>query len=251
MDKEFAPKFKSALENVMQADPYGRNLTPGKGMSLMPSGQLGGTGFATGAAATARDAGNVPFGRANDVARLDDPTKGWIAQSQVAGGPDVGDQISSWLRTATGQRYAPPPAAGAAPNAFTAYNTAAGTAAKPEAIPWYVKHFMIAPAVGTLANEGFAAATGQEHSPMEHLAADLGVGATLMGTAGARCASLDDLNGKLSSALAAAGPAARLGAERHLRRRWRRTILEAGGSKEQKDSENAYDRQRDEEWRFL
>jgi hypothetical protein len=124
----------------------------------------------------------VPFGRANDVARLDDPTKGWIAQSQVAGGPDVGDQISSWLRTATGQRYAPPPAAGAAPNAFTAYNTAAGTAAKPEAIPWYVKHFMIAPAVGTLANEGFAAATGQEHSPMEHLAADLGVGATLMGT---------------------------------------------------------------------
>ena len=182
MDREFAPKFKSALENVMQADPYGRNVTPGQGMSLMLPGSLGGTGFAAGDAAAARDAGNIPFGRANDVARLDDPNSGWIAQSQVKGGPDVGNQISSWLRTPEGQRLAPRPAPGAPPNAFTAYNTVAGTGAKPEAIPWYVKHFMIAPVVGGIAKEGFDAATGDQHqSPMARIGEDLAAGGMFMG----------------------------------------------------------------------
>ena len=69
VDRQYAPQFKSALEGVMQGDPYGRNLTPGQGMSLMPAGTLGGTGFAPGAAAAARDAGNVFHGRANDIAR--------------------------------------------------------------------------------------------------------------------------------------------------------------------------------------
>ena len=180
-DREYAPQFKNALETVMQGDPYGRNLTPGKGMSLQLPGSLGNTGLTTGGAAAARDAGDIPFGRAEDVHRLDDPNSGWLAQSQVAGGPDVGNQISSWLRTTEGQRFAPRPAPGAPPNAYTAYNTAAGTAAKPEAIPWYVKHLMIAPVAGTIANEGFAAATGQENSPMEHVAGDLGVAAAIMG----------------------------------------------------------------------
>jgi hypothetical protein len=176
-DREYAPQFKKALETVMQGDPYGRNLTPGKGMSLQLPGSLGGTGLTTGGAAEARDAGDVFFGRANDVNRLDDPTSGWRAQAQVKGGPDVGNQISSWLRTAEGQRYAPQPAPGAPPNAFTAYNTAAGTGAKPEAIPWYVKHFMIAPVVGGLAKEGIDAATGQEHpSPMTRIGEDLAAG---------------------------------------------------------------------------
>ena len=113
MDKEFAPKFKSALEDIMQnTTPYGRNTTPGQGMSLMLPGSLGGTGLAAGEAAAARDAGNIQFGRANDVARLDDPNAGWIAKAQVSGGPDVGDQVGSWLNTATGQRYAPRPAPG-------------------------------------------------------------------------------------------------------------------------------------------
>ena len=182
MDREFAPKFKSALENVMQADPYGRNVTPGQGMSLMLPGPLGGTGLTTGGAAAARDAGNIPFGRANDVARLDDPNAGWRAQAQVAGGPDVGNQISSWLRTGEGQRYAPQPAPGAPPNAFTAYNTVAGTGAKPEAIPWYVKHFMVAPIAGAIAKEGFDATTGQEHpSPLVRVGEDLGAGALFLG----------------------------------------------------------------------
>ena len=182
VDREFAPQFKTALETVMQGDPYGRNLTPGKGMSLQLPGSLGNTGLTTGGAAEARDAGDVFFGRANDVNRLDDPTSGWRAQSQVAGGPDVGNQISSWLRTAEGQRYAPQPAPGAPPNAFTAYNTAAGTGANPEAIPWYVKHFMIAPVAGAVAKEGFDAATGQEHpSPMTRVGEDLGAGALFLG----------------------------------------------------------------------
>ena len=187
-DREYAPQFKKALETVMQGDPYGLNLTPGKGMSLMPPGSLGGTGLTTGGAAAARDAGDIPFGRAEDVNRLDNPTTGWRAQARVKGGPDVGDQISSWLRTGEGQRYAPQPAPGAPPNAFTAYNTVAGTAAKPDTIPWYVKHFMIAPALGIGTTEAINAATGQEHqSPMARIGEDLTVGGGLaLGTLGYR-----------------------------------------------------------------
>jgi gas vesicle protein len=187
-DREYAPQFKKALETVMRGAPYGRNLTPGKGMSLQLPGSWGGTGLRTGGAAEARDAGDVFHGMAEDVNRLDDPNKGWLAQSQVKGGPDVGNQISSWLRTGEGQQYAPRPAPGARPNAYTAYNTVAGTAAKPDTIPWYVKHFMIAPALGIGTTEAINAATGQEHqSPMARLAEDLTVGGGLaLGTLGYR-----------------------------------------------------------------
>ena len=186
-DREYAPQFKDALETVMQGDPYGRNLTPGKGMSLQLPGSLGGTGLKTGGAAEARDAGDVYFGRANDVARLDDPNAGWISQSQVKGGPDVGNQVSSWLRTGEGQQFAPRPAPGAPPNAYTAYNTVAGTGAgNPEFVLWWVKHFVIAPTIGIAAKEGIDAATGQDHpSPMARVGEDLAVGSGLaLGTMG-------------------------------------------------------------------
>ena len=185
-DREYAPQFKKALETVMQGDAYGRNTTPGQGMSLMLPGSLGNTGLTTGGAAAARDAGNIPFGRANDVARLDDPNSGWIAQSQVKRGPDVGNQVSSWLRTPEGQQYAPRPAPGAPPNAYTAYNTVAGTGANPESVPWWVKHFVIAPTIGVAAKEGIDAATGQDHpSPMARIGEDLAVGGGLaLGTMG-------------------------------------------------------------------
>ena len=104
-DRQFAPKFKAALEDIMQnTTPVGRNVTPGQGMSFMPPGNLGAPGFAAGEAAAARDAGNIPFGRAEDVNRLQD----WMDKSAVAGGPDVGGQASAYLRTPTGQKYAPP-----------------------------------------------------------------------------------------------------------------------------------------------
>jgi hypothetical protein len=178
MDKEFAPKFERALENVMQSAPYGRNVTPGQGMSLMPAGSLGGTGFAPGAAAAARDAGDVFHGRAEDIRRLNI----WQDKANVTGGPDVGSQASSYLTSPTGQRFAPPPAAGALPAtapAYSAINNVAGTAAKESSIPWWVKHFVIAPAAGTIANEGFQAFSGEHESPSEHLLADLGIGGTL------------------------------------------------------------------------
>ena len=135
-DREYAPQFKKALETVMQGDPYGRNTTPGQGMSLMLPGSLGNTGLTTGGAAAARDAGNIPFGRANDVARLDDPNSGWIAQSQVKGGPDVGNQISSWLRTPEGQQLcAAACARGSSKRLYGVQVTVAGTGANPESVP--------------------------------------------------------------------------------------------------------------------
>jgi hypothetical protein len=127
VDREFAPQFKSALQEVLNLEPYGRNLTPRQGMSLMLPGQLGGTGFAAGDAAAVKAAGDVFHGRAEGVARLND----MIDKSKVAGGPDVSTQVSSWLRSPEGQRFAPPPAPGARPNDYTAYNTVAGTSAGP------------------------------------------------------------------------------------------------------------------------
>lgn len=176
-DRQFAPKFKAALEDVMQnTTPVGRNVTPGQGMSFMPPGSMGAPGFAAGEAAAARDAGNVPYGRANDIKRLND----WIDKSQIAGGgagTDVGSQASSYLRSPPGQRYAPP----RSPQ-YDALNTLASTAAKESSIPWWVKHFVIAPAAGTIINEGVQAGTGEHESPLEHLGADLGIGAVLAGS---------------------------------------------------------------------
>jgi|SRR5580704_417626 hypothetical protein len=163
-DREFAPKFKDALEGVMQnTTPIGRNVTPGQGMSLMTPGQLGAPGPAAGEAAAARDAGNIPFGRAEDLKRLQD----WQDKSAVAGGPDVGGQASAWLRTPEGQQYAPPPASGAAPSTapqYSALNNLAQTNAGPDlsAAPnaWDVRH-AVHPLVSALTAGAVTGAGGQ------------------------------------------------------------------------------------------
>jgi hypothetical protein len=168
VDRQYAPQFKSALESVMQADPYGRNLTPGQGMSLMPAGTLGGTGFAPGAAAAARDAGDVFHGRANDIERLND----MVTKSQVTGGPDVGSQARQYLLSKPGQVYAQP---GSTP--YGAFDAIAGTSEKGGYIPWWMKHYVIAPAIGAAGGGALGAVTGDPHSPWTHALEDAAIGA--------------------------------------------------------------------------
>jgi hypothetical protein len=175
-DRQFAPKFKAALEDVMQnTTPAGTNLTPGKGMSFMPPGNLGAPGPAAGAAAAARDAGNIPFGRAEDVNRL----QGWLDKSDVAGGPDVGGQASAYLRTPTGQRYAPPGS-----SQYEAINNLAKTNAGPDlAAPsaFDIRH-AIHPAVSALGAGAVAGVGGQVaegHFDPASLAEETAAGALL------------------------------------------------------------------------
>ena len=155
-DQEFAPKLKAALQNVMD------NGLP---ISGVPAGAQ-----ASGYAGLVQRAGDKIFGRYKDVSTLDT----MVDKSQVTGGPDVGNQSRSYLTSKQGQSYAPPGSP-----AYGAFNNLAGTAAQDSTIPWWVKHFVIAPAVGTMANEGISAATGQHETPMEHIGADVGVGTAL------------------------------------------------------------------------
>jgi hypothetical protein len=170
-DREFAPKFQTALENVMQGTPYARNLTPGQGWNLMPAGTLGGTGFGPGAAAAARDAGDIQFGRAQDLGRLND----WIAKAAVPGGPDVGSQASSYLRSDAGNAFAKPNTP-----QYDALSTLAGTA-NPQVsgapTAWDIRHFAH-PLVGA----GLGAAVGgyeEGHFDPAHLAEEAAAGALL------------------------------------------------------------------------
>ena len=136
MDRQYAPQFKSALEDVMQGDPYGRNLTPGQGMSLMPPGPLGGTGFATGAAAAARDAGNIPFGLSQDTERLfgTNPERPSWQMIADAGGSDVGTQTKNWLPCEEGMKFAPQ----GSPLFKTTQNLAATAKPDSASMPWYL-----------------------------------------------------------------------------------------------------------------
>ena len=164
-DAMYAAHYAGKLQDVLD------NATPQTGVPSTWSNPTNAPSFAS----AQKAAGDALYGRAQDVGRLDD----WIAKSKVAGGgagQDVGSQASSYLRTGTGQQFAAP----GTPQ-YDALDTLAGTAARPDALPWWVKHFVIAPAAGTLINEGVSAATGEHESPLEHLGADIGIGTSLMG----------------------------------------------------------------------
>jgi hypothetical protein len=175
-DRQFAPKFHDALEDIMQnTTPVGRNVTPGQGMSFMPPGNLGAPGFAAGDAAAARDAGNIPFGRAEDLNRL----QGWEAKSAVAGGPDVGGQASAWLRSPEGQTFAKP----GTPQ-YNAINNLAATNAGPDlAAPsaFDIRHAIhpLATAVGSGLVGGAGAQLAEGHFDPAHLAMETALGAGL------------------------------------------------------------------------
>jgi hypothetical protein len=177
LDRQFAPQFSNALEGVMQnATPYGRNLTPRQGMSLMLPGPLGGTGLAAGDMAAARDAGDQVFGRLQDVDRL----QGWQDAAKVAGGPDVGAQARSYLLSDEGQRLAPQ----GTPR-YDAFNTLAGTSAAPSVsgVPstYDVRH-LLRPIAGPLVEGAIVGASGQAaegHFDPAHFAAEMAIGAGL------------------------------------------------------------------------
>ena len=190
-DREFAPQFSKALEGVMQNTvPYGRNLTPGQGMSLMPGGQFGTHGLAAGDAAAARDAGDVLFGRLQDVNRLAD----WQANTAVPGGPDVGAQASAWLRSDKGKAFTPP-----GTTAYEALSNLAATSQDPltsgKGITyWDLKHHALWPLIG-VGSAQVAGALGTfgegEHHPWWLMpledAAGLAAGTMMKGSfAGAR-----------------------------------------------------------------
>ena len=169
-DREYAPQFKRALEGVMQGDPYGRNLTPGQGMSLMPPGQLGGTGFATGAAAAARDAGNIPFGMAQDTERVfgTNPQRPSWQMIADAGGSDVGTQAKNWLPSQEGLKIAPQGSP-----LFQATKNLAATAKPDTASPsWYAKHSLIFPLAFGGATIAANQVFGEQQSPVARAAED-------------------------------------------------------------------------------
>jgi hypothetical protein len=177
VDREFAPQFSNALEGVMQnTTPYGRNLTPGQGMSLMTGGGMGGHGLAAGDMAAARDAGDQVFGRLQDVNRL----QGWQEAANVAGGPDVGSQARSYLLSDEGQRLAPPGTA-----RYDAINELAGTTGAPSVsgVPstWDVRH-LLRPIAGPLVEGMIVGGGGQAaegHFDPAHFLEEMALGTTL------------------------------------------------------------------------
>ena len=163
-DALYASHYVGKLQDVLE------NGTPQTGV---PAGA--GPGYA----AQVKAEGDVLHGRANDVDRLND----WIDKSQVAGGPDVGSQAGSYLRTQQGQRFAPPGSPG-----YDALNTLAGTAQGPlgngQGLSlWDLKHHLLWPGVGlgvSTAAGSLASAEDQRHSPwLVPLEAIAGLGAGL------------------------------------------------------------------------
>ena len=165
-DALYAAHYAGKLQGILD------NATPFTGVPQNWSNPTNAPSFASAKKAE----GDALYGRSQDVGRLND----WIAKSQVAGGgagADVGSQASSYLRSGAGQTFAPP----GSPQ-YQSVNTLAGTAAKESSVPWWVKHFVIAPAAGTAINEGIQAGTGGHETPLEHVGADLGMGLALAGT---------------------------------------------------------------------
>jgi hypothetical protein len=161
-DAMYAAHYAGKLQDVLD------NATPQTGV---PQNWANPTNAPSFASAT-KAAGDALYGKAQDVGRLND----WIAKSQVTGGPDVGTQASSYLRTGAGQTFAPPGSPG-----YEALNTLAGTAAAPDvsAAPsaWDLRHFAH-PLVG--AAVGGALGVGTEHDlDPAHIAEAALLGGTL------------------------------------------------------------------------
>jgi hypothetical protein len=169
-DQNYAGYFHDQLQGVLE------NGLPSTGVPQnLPSDPafLGGQGVTpSNYAAWVKGQGDVLHGQAQDMARLDQ----MVAKSQVTGGPDVGQQSRSYLTSNEGQNLAPP----SSPQ-YQAYNALAGTAADPGKIPWMVKHYMVAPAIGMGANEVYDLLSGEEHhTPLEHVMMDAAIGGGLL-----------------------------------------------------------------------
>lgn len=145
-DQEYAPKLKSALQNVMD------NGLPFAGVpsNVQPSGYAG----------LVQKAGDLIHGRAEDIDRLN----AMVDKSNVGGvgaGDDIGAQMGAWLKSNKGQQLNPP----GTPQ-FEAANTLAGTVQKPLTsgqglTMWDLKHHLMWPAIG-LGGASVASLAGTE-----------------------------------------------------------------------------------------
>jgi hypothetical protein len=106
------------------------------------------------AAKTLGDA-NALYGQSQDMGRLDN----WQQKAAVAGGPDVATQARGYLTSERGQDFAPP----GSPT-YQALNTLAGQGSKGSYLPYWAKHYVMAPIAGLAAGEAAQAVTGEPSS---------------------------------------------------------------------------------------
>jgi hypothetical protein len=173
-DALYAAHYAGKLQGVLD------NATPQTGVPQNWSNPTNAPSYAS----AQKAAGDALYAKAQDVDRLND----WIAKSAVAGGPDVGGQASAWLRSPEGQRFAPPPAAGAGPDtapAYSALNNLAQTNAGPDlsGLPsgFDIRH-AVHPLASSIVSGAVAGAGGQiaeGHFDPGTLAAETLVGAGL------------------------------------------------------------------------
>jgi hypothetical protein len=147
-DQEYAPKLKTALQNVMD------NGLPFAGV---PAGNQ-----ASGYAGLVQRAGDLIHGRAEDVDTLDT----MIQKSQSGNKPDIGAQMGAYMNSKSGMGFIKP----GTPQ-YDAANTLSATAQAPLTsgqglTMWDLKHHLMWPAIG-LGGAGAASLIGTEegHQP--------------------------------------------------------------------------------------
>jgi hypothetical protein len=188
--KHYVGKLQDVLDNATPQTGVPQNWTAPPAPSVNPPAAGQGTmrvngqpfNYANGQwtppsfASTQKAAGDALHAKANDLERLDT----MIDKSRTAGGPDVSNQMGSWLRSDEGMRYAPP----GSPQ-YQSANTLAATSAGPSISPapsaYDARHFLH-PLVSSLAGSAAAGAGGQiaeGHFDPAHLAAETMVGGAL------------------------------------------------------------------------
>jgi hypothetical protein len=148
-DQEYAPKLKSALQNVMD------NGLPFAGVPASAP-------QASGYAGLVQKAGDLIHGRAEDVDNLET----MVAKSQAGNKPDLGAQMGAYMTSNQGMNFIKP----STPQ-YAAANTLSDTAQAPLTsgdglTMWDLKHHLLWPAVG-LAGAQVAGAYGsaEGHQP--------------------------------------------------------------------------------------
>lgn len=168
-DKNFAAYFHDKLQGVLD------NELPQTGVPAnLPNATYNGAPITpSNYAGYVKSLGDPVFGAARELQRMDKMQ----ARSEVTGGPSLSSQATSYLTSDKARNYG----VTAGTPLYDAYNTLAGAGGSSESIPWYVKHFMLYPAVGVLGSEAYQAATGEHEGPVGHLLTDLAAGGTMMG----------------------------------------------------------------------
>jgi hypothetical protein len=239
----YAGKLQDILDNATPQTGVPQNWTPpptpnvnppaaGQGTMTVngqPYKYAGGQWTPPSFAATQKAAGDALFQRAKDAGRLDN----FIQASQVNNGPDVATQARSYLTSGKGQTFAPPGS-----SQYDAFNAIAGTTGKGGSIPYWVKHYMIAPTIGAGIGGGVGAVTGDPHSPWTHALEDAVIGAGIGGLGGSYGGASAGLNqaaqqraiNAARSTFASGAPVAPLGAPAPFRDAARKLLFGLGAA---------------------